>query len=163
MNKEIVRKFKPELKCPECGVIGINYRVVENGLHHSATSNCCNRFIKNLSKEDKYGTKEQQSIIWTKTNGRCCYCGNQLNPFEKNGLTYEHMNSQNNGGGHETANLYACCKSCNSSKGKKSLSEYRAYIKKRDNKLHWLFYFESIEWTALGDIVKNIFNKDQNT
>ncbi|MFK7812177.1 MAG: HNH endonuclease [Maribacter sp.] len=148
---------KTELQCPQCLVIGVNYSIDDTGIHSKATSNCCGRFIKNVSKVDKYGTKEQQSLIWKKTNGRCCYCGTQLNPFEKVGYTYEHMESQNNGGSHDLNNLYACCKSCNSSKGKKSITEYRKYVKKRDNVEHWLFYFESMKWTALGKIMKVIF------
>lgn len=152
------KTFLPELSCHYCEYIGDNYTLKESGPHTAAICPNCDKHIKYLSKEDKYGTKEQAAEIWDKTNGRCCYCGVVLNPFKRNGYTYEHVNPQSNGGGHETSNLLPCCKSCNSSKGKKSLAEYRAYMKKELNKIHHFFYFEVAQYgpALIGDILKKI-------
>lgn len=126
-------------------------------MHRSCFCPACREFIKNLSKEDKYGTKEQQNAIWSRTGGRCAYCAKPLNPFQKNGLTYDHIEPQSAGGGHETQNLYLCCKSCNSQKGKKSVEEYREYLKQKNVAPKWFFYFEVIEFSTFRDILSIMY------
>lgn len=148
--------FYPELKCKACEHIGNDYKIVE-GIHITCYCGNCGAYIKNLSKSDKYGTKEQQSEIWAKTNGHCCYCSIPLNQFDKNGYTYEHIEPQTRGGGHNTENLYPCCKSCNSQKGKKTLKEYRKYLADQHNAPYWVFHFEIINYSSLGEIIKKIF------
>jgi len=144
--------------CQGCGKhVGENYTTRENGLHTEARCSICNTHIKFLSKADKYGTKEQEKQIWQKTRGRCCYCSASLLPFEKRGYTYEHIEPQALGGGHETENLYPCCQSCNSSKGKKTLEEYREYIKAKRGLPKHVFHFEVMEFSTLGDLLKAIF------
>lgn len=152
----VKRSFLPVLKC-RCGYEGDDYYVVQNGQHEEAKCKLCEGHIKFLSKEDKYGTKEQAKQIWDKTSGRCCYCGDPLNPFEHNGYTIEHINPQAQGGGHEIDNLWPACKSCNSQKGKKTLSEYRKYMKELRGTPTHIFYFEILGCSSIGDILKKIF------
>jgi len=156
--------FKPDLICSFCGPIGTEYRIEHRGtasngdpLHQVCFCERCGQYIKHLSKSDKFGTKEQQSAIWQKTMGRCCYCGVVLNIFEKRGYSYEHMEPQALGGGHKTENLYLCCKSCNSSKGKKTLEQYREYMMQKNERPKWIFYFEVREYSNLGDILTVMF------
>lgn len=164
-----VRVFLPELQCERCGHKGNDYEVKENGLHHTVYCANCQSYIKNLSKEDKYGTREQQLEIWSKTGCLCCYCGQVLNPYERNGFTYEHIEPRIKGGGNETENLYLCCKSCNSQKGGKTLAEYRAYIKKITGKPIHVFHFEVLEYGPrhISEILKaltigNTINTNNN-
>lgn len=156
--------FKPDLICSFCGPIGQDYRIEHRGtasngdpLHQVCFCNKCGEYIKHLAKADKYGTKEQQSEIWQKTNGRCCYCGTILNVFEKRGFTYEHIKAQVKGGSNETDNLMLACKSCNSSKGKKDVEEYREYLRRKHGYPKWVFYYEVLNYSNLGDILTVMF------
>lgn len=54
----------------------------------------------------------------------CQYCGCKL-PIES--ATLDHIVSVNSGGSNHISNLIYCCKSCNSSKGKRSLDEFRLF------------------------------------
>jgi len=147
-----------DLNCPACkNHVGENYTTRENGQHTEARCGVCSTHIKFLSKEDKYGTKEQERQIWQKTRGRCVYCGDRLSPFDKRGYTYEHVEPQALGGGHEIDNLYPCCKSCNSSKGKKTMEEYRDYVKEKRGLPKHVFYFEVMEYSTFGEHLKAIF------
>ena len=150
-------KILPELLCLNCGHEGNDYKIEAQGAHTKCSCGNCGAYIKFLSKEDKYGTKEQQAAIWEKTKGRCGYCGTLLNPFTKNGYTYDHIEAQNAGGGHQEANLMACCKSCNSQKGKKPLGEYRRYMAGLRGKPTHVFYFEVQEYSSLGDILSSLY------
>lgn len=144
--------------CPGCGKhVGENYTTIENGQHTKASCSICGAYVKNLSKDDKYGTKEQQEAIWKKTRGRCAYCGDNLNPFSKRGYAYDHVIPQNSGGEHTIENQYPCCTSCNSQKNSKSVEEYRAYLMQKTGLPKYVFYFEALEFSKFGDILKAIF------
>lgn len=130
------------LKCPRCQHEGSDFKTAEKGQHTEATCAKCDSHIKFLSKEDKYGTKEQQAEIWEKTKGCCAYCGSRINPFAKRGLSYDHVIAQANGGGHETENLMLACFSCNAQKGKKTTEEYRQYLTQKLNKDYHFFWYE---------------------
>ena len=130
------------LKCNSCQHEGDDFIKKENGQHTAAHCGKCDAYIKFLSKDDKYGTKEQQAEIWEKTKGCCAYCGSRINPFAKRGLSYDHVIAQYNGGGHETENLMLACFSCNAQKGKKTTEEYRAYLMQKLNKDYHFFWYE---------------------
>jgi hypothetical protein len=49
----------------------------------------------------------------------CVYCSSPLN------LSLDHVTPQSKGGGHSPDNLVTCCRSCNSSKGAKSIAEWK--------------------------------------
>jgi Holliday junction resolvase-like predicted endonuclease len=61
------------------------------------------------------------------------------------------------GGGHETENLYLACKSCNSQKQDKTLAEYRAWMKQKQGTPTWVFYFEVLEYSTIGNTLKIVF------
>lgn len=135
MGKDTENFHRPQLDCHQCDFSGKNYNVKQSGPHIEARCPKCDGYIKYLSHKDKYGTKDQQRRIWDKTKGRCCYCGEKVNPFIKNGYTYEHVDPQANGGGNGQENLMPCCKSCNSQKKDKTLGDYRRWLaKKRGSK-----------------------------
>lgn len=150
-----VKTHLPILTCRNCGHEGSDYSLEEQGQHTKANCAQCGQYIKFISKDDKYGTKEQLGQIWDKTIGRCCYCAKAVNPFSNNGYTIEHMQSQHNGGGHEIENLYLCCKSCNSEKGPKNLSEYRKYKMQKTGLPTFIFFFEELLYSKLGQNLKH--------
>ena len=147
----------PILQCHYCKHAGNDYTTRQVGPHTEARCGKCDAPIKYLSKEDKYGTKEQQAAIWDKTGGNCAYCGDPLNPFDRNGFSYDHIHAQANGGGHETENLLLACRSCNSQKGKKALAEYRTYLAGKNDQPTWVFYFEVLQYSKIGNTLKSIF------
>ena len=55
----------------------------------------------------------------------------------------DHVTAQVNGGGHEVENLFAVCKSCNSRKGKKTLEQYRDYLRSKTGQ-RIVFFFEEV-------------------
>ena len=150
-------KINPILRCHYCGHTGADYTIKEVGPHTAAHCADCGIHIKFLSKQDKYGTKEQQAEIWRKTGGACAYCGDMLNPFEKNGFSYDHIAPQSSGGGHETENLHLACKSCNSQKGPKTLAQYRQYLASKNGKPTWIFYFEVLLYSKMGQREISLF------
>ncbi|WP_407543806.1 HNH endonuclease signature motif containing protein (plasmid) [Deinococcus radiomollis] len=82
-----------------------------------------------------------------KRDGGCCfYCGRQLHtdfpeeltntmsrahPGMESYLHMDHVHPQRDGGWHDEDNLVASCRACNSSKGSKSMEEYRAYLERQ--------------------------------
>lgn len=148
-----------KLYCGKCDN-DVDIVKVEQGQHIKANCSDCGSYIKFLSKEDKFGTKEQMPDIWDKTHGRCAYCGIRLNPNKKNGYSIDHIHPQIDGGGHDDDNLHLSCKSCNSQKGAKTLSEYRNYLKSLHEKATWIFWFEILEYSHFGEIENSNYNND---
>lgn len=61
--------------------------------------------------------------VYAKTGGRCFYCGET--PVGKNACTVDHFLPVEKGGSDNIDNLFPACKSCNSSKGKFTIEEWR--------------------------------------
>ena len=86
------------------------------------------------------GTGKRRSA-WRRSNGHCWYCGLTLDPF--NTFTLDHVVPQSQGGTNAVENLVAACKSCNSSKGQKSVAEYRTHMLRRRGQV---FSLEQVAW-----------------
>lgn len=65
---------------------------------------------------------KKRSAAFARTSGRCAYCGTLLAEEE---ATVDHINPVSKGGCSSNANLVASCKACNSSKGARTLEEFR--------------------------------------
>lgn len=119
---------------------------------------------------------EIQLAVWLKTDGRCWYCGEQTDMAIQTGITgqaigkkftIDHFTPRRFGGTDELDNLVPACWSCNSSKHRKSVDEYRDNVRWRGigrftaQQIAWLhshgielpeppeviFYFEKIGGT----------------
>lgn len=74
------------------------------------------------------GRKEQRhpipismrSLVAERDGGVCVYCGDKNGPFE-----FDHKLPWSRGGRHELENLVFSCKSCNRSKGARTIEEWR--------------------------------------
>jgi len=67
--------------------------------------------------------------IWGKTEGICWYCGVNLTPFN---FTTDHVIPISSEEGSSAFwNMVPCCKSCNSSKGSRTLDQFRAVLLKK--------------------------------
>lgn len=63
--------------------------------------------------------------VFDKTDGHCAYCGINL---AESIFSVDHIHPVINGGSNDIANLLACCLSCNASKGKRDIEDYRLYV-----------------------------------
>jgi 5-methylcytosine-specific restriction endonuclease McrA len=88
-------------------------------------------------------TKSKKEIVYNKYNGRCAYCGIEIN---YNNFNIDHINpirrdikgkDRLNGiyGNNNIHNLNPSCVSCNCSKWSYSLEEWRNIISNKYNKL----------------------------
>lgn len=66
----------------------------------------------------RFTTADWERLV-SRFQGRCAYCG------EKRPLTQEHVIPLARGGRHSIGNILPACLTCNSSKGKKLLVEWR--------------------------------------
>lgn len=62
----------------------------------------------------------KRTRIWCRDLHECQYCGARDKP-----LTIDHVIPESRGGTDDDSNLVTACKSCNSSKGTKTLEEWR--------------------------------------
>lgn len=73
-------------------------------------------------------------MLHFKCFSRCFYCG--FDPRQATGkrerLSVEHKNPKSRGGTNEDQNLALSCRSCNSSKGTKTVEEFRAFCAMRE-------------------------------
>ncbi len=69
--------------------------------------------------------KKKKHLVAEKCNWRCGYCGVELT---EETLSIDHVIPRCKKGNHDIDNLLPCCQSCNSSKGTKSLEEYRLFL-----------------------------------
>lgn len=67
--------------------------------------------------------RARRSEVWTKTGGRCYYCGIELDPSTN--ASIDHLIPQSEGGLHSLENVVPACRRCNSAKGTKSLEAFR--------------------------------------
>lgn len=74
-----------------------------------------------MSKQFSFTKK---TAVLAKTSGRCAYCGRDLDVC---GFVVDHVHPQALGGRHEVENLLPACSPCNTSKGKKTLEQFRLF------------------------------------
>lgn len=66
----------------------------------------------------------KRAMVYAKTNGACAYCGSDL---DATGFVIDHVHPKAFGGRNDDSNLLPACSSCNTSKGKKSLDQFRLF------------------------------------
>jgi len=82
--------------------------------------------------------KENRIAVYNKCNGRCAYCGCEINGNGYYGFTIDHIIprrryknrsiTDEKSGSNELSNLLPCCASCNSCKSDLSIEEFRERI-----------------------------------
>jgi 5-methylcytosine-specific restriction endonuclease McrA len=92
----------------------------------------------------KLNTKKKLMIA-EKTNYRCAYCGKKYPGH------IDHIIPLHEGGDNSINNLFISCQSCNCSKNKKSLNEWREFIA-RENAGWPRFNKEQLEFLRQFDI-----------
>ncbi|MBX5143357.1 HNH endonuclease [Rhizobium lentis] len=77
-----------------------------------------------------------RQAVWDKTRGHCYYCGLALTPDEvgtiegryNSWMDTDHLVPKAKGGLDALENMVPSCKACNSSKGHKTVEEYRQHV-----------------------------------
>lgn len=77
------------------------------------------RVIEMLSERNKGSYRRFRSVVLERDGARCAYCG-----IESSELTLDHIIPRSKGGPDSAENLTPACRSCNSSKGAKGISEW---------------------------------------
>jgi hypothetical protein len=74
-----------------------------------------------MSKQ--FSLRKKMAVL-SKTGGFCSYCGADL---DESGFVIDHVNPKFLGGNNDLANLLPACSPCNTSKGKKTLEQFRLF------------------------------------
>lgn len=73
--------------------------------------------------------KKRARYLWDKTNGHCAYCGREFaSPVE---MTVDHVVPRARGGSNCRVNKVPCCRSCNATKGSRSLAYLREALQRQ--------------------------------
>lgn len=70
--------------------------------------------------------RKVMGIVFSKTNGRCWYCGADIEPFGNWEVDHQHPRSR--GGSDSIDNLVPACRKCNSEKSDRTISEYEDHL-----------------------------------
>ncbi len=84
---------------------------------------------KTLKKRQKLDLpKAAHWRIIDKSQDHCWYCGTDLSwDISGESYTLDHVIPLSKGGMHHESNMVRCCRSCNVSKGNKSVEEFRQH------------------------------------
>ena len=95
-------------------------------------------------------------IVQSKTNSKCAYCGADLLEMNYFDSTIDHIIPKSKGGNDNVDNLLPCCRNCNSSKGGKSIEEYRFWVTCKKNGIP-TFSLEQIQYLSAKVGLDKIF------
>ncbi len=98
----------------------------------------------------------QKITAWQKTDGFCFYCGLELDPFN---FHTDHFIPRCLGGGDEEENLVPACKKCNTSKGGRSIEDFRALVSRKKIGCP-TFNEKQLDWLAKNGIILPIPKMD---
>lgn len=70
-------------------------------------------------------SKSKRLLVAEKFNWHCAYCGEKLS---KETMVIDHVVAKSNGGSNHIDNLFPSCRKCNSSKGVKTLEQFRLFL-----------------------------------
>lgn len=94
-----------------------------------------------LPANSKKPLKKYRSLVWNKSNGYCYYCGELISPES---MTIDHVVPECYGGTDSIENLVPVCKSCNSSKGSKTIEAFRVALTEREFlKVHGVYFSDA--------------------
>jgi hypothetical protein len=105
--------------------------------------------------------KAKKADVWAKTEGRCYYCGLVLE--HKTTFCIDHIIPQIAGSGDGIDNVVPACRSCNSTKGIKTIEEFRFHrrMQKFQERVGVWFTFTQVEYLkSIGvelDIPTHVF------
>lgn len=68
--------------------------------------------------------RDVRAAVWDKTGGECWYCHKTMHPVLD--FTTDHVIPVSKGGTNDIDNLVPCCRTCNSVKGAKAVSEFKS-------------------------------------
>jgi len=88
---------------------------------------------RNLQLSKEIQKKDLREMVYKKTDGKCIYCGVDFGTGQQQ-YCIDHIVALKNWGDNSIDNLIPCCKSCNSTKGPKTLEEFRFEMLKKSGR-----------------------------
>lgn len=85
--------------------------------------------ILKISRDVSFRKVMTEITLQIKGRYRCCYCKEKI---EENEITIDHMYPQEFGGPTIINNMLPSCKKCNNEKGNLNTSQYKAFLKARE-------------------------------
>ncbi len=106
-------------------------------------------------------SKTKRNLVAQKCDWHCAYCGVELN---NTSLVVDHVIPKFDNGSNDISNLLPSCRSCNSTKGIKTLEQFRFYTEFRNAVPNTNFSQSQMEFlkqksvlSFLGNFEKHIF------
>lgn len=72
----------------------------------------------------KWIRPEKRLAIYLRDEFHCVYCNANLHNVDPFEITLDHVKCRSNGGNNHESNLITACRSCNSARGDKKISEW---------------------------------------
>ena len=85
----------------------------------------------NANNGSKWITKKRRWAIYQRDDYKCVYCGASIDESDQP-FTLDHLTPQELGGTNASKNLVTCCKTCNCSKGSKSIRSFFSWLRERN-------------------------------
>lgn len=98
-------------------------------------------------------SKSKRLKIAEKCNWHCAYCGLKLSHST---LVIDHVIPKYDGGSNDISNLLPSCISCNSTKGKKTLEQFRFFIEFRNAVPEMTFNQSQMEFLRQKGVLEQI-------
>ena len=83
-------------------------------------------------------SKKQREQIYNKYNGRCAYCGQEI---EYKNMQVDHIKAKYIGGKNEKTNYVPSCRACNFYKSTLDIEDFRIRIETIPQRLNRIFIF----------------------
>ncbi|HCB2355492.1 MULTISPECIES: HNH endonuclease [Enterobacter] len=93
----------------------------------------------------QFSTQKRLSVF-TKTSGKCAYCGNTLS-IES--MHIDHIKPKKRGGNNDLGNLNGSCRPCNTAKGDRDLDDYRLHMMIKKSEFSGVITFK--QWQDLNE------------
>ncbi|EOS94737.1 HNH endonuclease [Erwinia tracheiphila] len=92
-------------------------------------------------------SETKRKIIFNKFYGRCAYCGTSVEFID---MHIDHITPKKEGGNNELRNLNPSCAKCNTTKGDRSLEDFRLHSMLGSSRFKGIINFK--QWQSLNDL-----------
>lgn len=160
-NLESRIDFNKEVKIIACEVLGKPEAIEFIGYLNKETEILRTKLAK-INEEleaqimGSWLSNKKKELVIKRTHSRCGYCGKEM-PIKDQ--TIDHVIPKSKGGDNSLSNLLLSCKTCNSSKGIRMLSEYRIWVQYKDICISQNFTASQMMWMIENTNISECLNR----